>query len=97
MLKKMQISFLLIFQVEYSLENGFVKGMKLEVPNKCNTDTYWVASVLMTCGPLLRLRFDGYEDDNSADFWCDLMTSEIHPIGWCAQNNQILQPPEGKV
>ncbi|XP_063438899.1 scm-like with four MBT domains protein 1 [Mytilus trossulus] len=80
--------------VEYSLESGFVKGMKLEVPNKCNTDTYWVASVLMTCGPLLRLRFDGYEDDNSADFWCDLMTSEIHPIGWCAQNNQILQPPE---
>ncbi|CAC5406656.1 Scm-like with four MBT domains protein 1,Scm-like with four MBT domains protein 2 [Mytilus coruscus] len=80
--------------VEYSLESGFVKGMKLEVPNKCNTDTYWVASVLMTCGPLLRLRFDGYEDDNSSDFWCDLMTSEIHPIGWCAQNNQILQPPE---
>lgn len=80
--------------VESSLENGFVKGMKLEVPNKCNKDTYWVASVLMTCGPLLRLRFDGYEEDSTSDFWCDLMTSEIHPIGWCAQNNQILQPPE---
>ncbi|XP_021367553.1 scm-like with four MBT domains protein 1 isoform X2 [Mizuhopecten yessoensis] len=80
--------------VECSLESGFVKGMKLEVPNKCHTDTYWVASVIMTCGPLLRLRYDGYEEDTSADFWCDLMTSEIHPIGWCAQNNQILQPPE---
>lgn len=80
--------------VECSLESGFVKGMKLEVPNKCHTDTYWVASVIMTCGPLLRLRYDGYEEDTTADFWCDLMTSEIHPIGWCAQNNQILQPPE---
>ncbi|KAK3101257.1 hypothetical protein FSP39_002207 [Pinctada imbricata] len=80
--------------VELSLESGFIKGMKLEVPNKCTEDTYWVASVVMTCGQLLRLRFDGYEDDKSADFWCDLMTSEIHPIGWCAQNNQVLQPPE---
>ncbi|XP_061195549.1 scm-like with four MBT domains protein 1 [Saccostrea echinata] len=80
--------------VEYSLESGFVKGMKLEVPNKCNLGTYWVTSVIMTCGPLLRLRFDGYEEDSSADFWCDLISSEIHPIGWCAQNNQVLQPPE---
>lgn len=80
--------------VEYSLESGFVKGMKLEVPNKCNIGTYWVTSVIMTCGPLLRLRFDGYEEDSSADFWCDLISSEIHPIGWCAQNNQVLQPPE---
>lgn len=82
--------------MEYSLESGFVKGMKLEVPNKCNIGTYWVTSVIMTCGPLLRLRFDGYEEDSSADFWCDLISSEIHPIGWCAQNNQVLQPPEGE-
>lgn len=80
--------------VEYSLQSGFVKGMKLEVPNKCTPGTYWVASVIMTCGPLLRLRYDGYEEDTSADFWCDLSSSEIHSIGWCAQNGQNLQPPE---
>ena len=74
-----------------------MKGMKLEVPNKCNIGTYWVTSVVMTCGQLLRLRFDGYEEDSSADFWCDLISSEIHPIGWCAQNNQVLQPPEGAI
>ena len=85
------------FQVELSQESGFIKGMKLEVPNKGSDDTYWVASVVLTCGQLLRLRYDGYEDDKTADFWCDLMTSEIHPIGWCAQNNQVLQPPEGRV
>ena len=69
--------------------------MKLEVPNKCAPKTYWVASVIMTCGQLLRLRYDGYEEDSSGDFWCDLAPSELHPIGWCAQNGQTLQPPEG--
>ncbi|KAL5013685.1 hypothetical protein ScPMuIL_007955 [Solemya velum] len=80
--------------VEYSLQSGFVKGMKLEVPNKCNPNTYWVASVIITCGPLLRLRFDGYDENSSADFWCDILTSEIHTIGWCAQNGKTLQPPD---
>ncbi|ESO96674.1 hypothetical protein LOTGIDRAFT_60448, partial [Lottia gigantea] len=85
---------ILYLQVECSLQSGFVKGMKLEVPNKTVNDTYWVASVVMTCGQLLRLRYDGYDNDGSSDFWCDLMTSEIHPIGWCSENNHTLQPPE---
>ncbi|XP_023933206.1 scm-like with four MBT domains protein 1 isoform X1 [Lingula anatina] len=80
--------------VECSLQSGFTKGMKLEVANKCNSNTYWVASVVMTCGPLLRLRYDGYDEDSSADFWADVFTSDIHPIGWCAQNSKSLQPPE---
>ena len=69
--------------------------MKLEVPNKSGTDAYWVASIVMTCGPLLRLRYDGYEDDNSADFWCDILKSDVHPIGWCGQHGKSMQPPEG--
>lgn len=71
--------------------------MKLEVANKCNPTTYWVASVVMTCGPLLRLRYDGYGEDSAADFWSDVFTSDIHPIGWCAQNSKNLQPPEGNM
>ena len=69
--------------------------MKLEAPVKGCPGTYWIASVVMTCGQLLRLRYDGYDSDSSADFWCDLMTSEIHPIGWCSENSGVLQPPEG--
>ncbi|KAK6993736.1 scm-like with four MBT domains protein 1 [Biomphalaria glabrata] len=79
--------------VEVSLQSGFSKGMKLEAPNRHDTNTYWVASVVMTCGPLLRLRFEGYKDNSSADFWSDPMTSDIHPIGWCEMNNKTLQPP----
>ncbi|XP_064633870.1 scm-like with four MBT domains protein 1 isoform X2 [Lineus longissimus] len=80
--------------VENSLQSGFLKGMKLEVANKSNVDTYWVASVIMTCGPLLRLRYDGYGEDNVADFWCDVLNADMHPIGWCAANGKRLQPPE---
>lgn len=74
---------------------GFVPGMKLESMDRTSleTDTYWVATVVMASGPLLLLRYDGYEDDRSGDFWCDAASDDLQPIGWCARNNTILIPP----
>ncbi|KAL0962835.1 hypothetical protein UPYG_G00346130 [Umbra pygmaea] len=83
--------------VEISLQSSFQPGMKLEVANKSSPDTYWVATIITTCGQLLLLRFSGYGDDRKADFWCDVMTAELHPVGWCAQNHKTLQPPEDNV
>ncbi|KAJ8006946.1 hypothetical protein DPEC_G00112480 [Dallia pectoralis] len=83
--------------VEISLQSSFQPGMKLEVANKSSPDTYWVATIITTCGQLLLLRFSGYGDDRKADFWCDVMTAELHPVGWCARNNKTLQPPEDNV
>lgn len=83
-------------QVEISLQSSFQPGMKLEVANKSCPDTYWVATIITTCGQLLLLRYSGYGDDRKADFWCDVMTAELHPVGWCTQNNKTLMPPEGK-
>ncbi|XP_030005944.1 scm-like with four MBT domains protein 2 isoform X3 [Sphaeramia orbicularis] len=80
--------------VEISLQSSFQPGMKLEVANKSSPDTYWVATIITTCGQLLLLRFSGYGEDRKADFWCDVMTAELHPVGWCAQNNKTLMPPE---
>uniref|UniRef100_A0AAZ3PWF0 SAM domain-containing protein n=1 Tax=Oncorhynchus tshawytscha TaxID=74940 RepID=A0AAZ3PWF0_ONCTS len=80
--------------VDISLQSSFQPGMKLEVANKSSPDTYWVATIVTTCGQLLLLRFSGYGDDRKADFWCDVMTAELHPVGWCTQNNKTLQPPE---
>uniref|UniRef100_A0AAZ3PNE7 SAM domain-containing protein n=1 Tax=Oncorhynchus tshawytscha TaxID=74940 RepID=A0AAZ3PNE7_ONCTS len=80
--------------VDISLQSSFQPGMKLEVANKSSPDTYWVATIVTTCGQLLLLRFSGYGDDRKADFWCDVMTAELHPVGWCSQNNKTLQPPE---
>uniref|UniRef100_A0A667Z9B3 Scm like with four mbt domains 2 n=1 Tax=Myripristis murdjan TaxID=586833 RepID=A0A667Z9B3_9TELE len=76
------------------LQSSFQPGMKLEVANKSSPDTYWVATIITTCGQLLLLRFSGYGEDRKADFWCDVMTADLHPVGWCAQNNKTLMPPE---
>ncbi|XP_038597078.1 scm-like with four MBT domains protein 2 [Tachyglossus aculeatus] len=80
--------------VEISLQSSFQPGMKLEVANKNNSDTYWVATIITTCGQLLLLRYCGYGDDRRADFWCDVMTADLHPVGWCTQNNKVLMPPD---
>ncbi|XP_044535603.1 scm-like with four MBT domains protein 2 [Gracilinanus agilis] len=80
--------------VEISLQSSFQPGMKLEVANKNNPDTYWVATIITTCGQLLLLRYCGYGEDRKADFWCDVMTADLHPVGWCTQNNKVLLPPD---
>ncbi|NWI33710.1 SMBT2 protein, partial [Sula dactylatra] len=80
--------------VRASLQSSFQPGMKLEVANKSNPDTYWVATIITTCGQLLLLRYCGYGDDRRADFWCDVMTADLHPVGWCTQNNKVLMPPD---
>ena len=84
------------FKVEISIQSNFQPGMKLEVANKNNPDTYWVATVITTCGQLLLLRYCGYGEDRRADFWCDVVIADLHPVGWCTQNNKTLMPPDGE-
>ncbi|XP_004712682.1 scm-like with four MBT domains protein 2 [Echinops telfairi] len=80
--------------VEISIQSNFQPGMKLEVANKNNPDTYWVATIITTCGQLLLLRYCGYGEDRRADFWCDVVIADLHPVGWCTQNNKVLMPPD---
>ncbi|XP_053262701.1 lethal(3)malignant brain tumor-like protein 2 isoform X3 [Podarcis raffonei] len=40
------------------------------------------------------LRYEGFENDSSTDFWVNLGTVDVHPIGWCAVNSKILVPPQ---
>lgn len=83
-------------KVEISIQSNFQPGMKLEVANKNDPDTYWVATVITTCGQLLLLRYCGCGEDRRADFWCDVVTADLHPVGWCTQNNKALTPPDGR-
>ena len=69
--------------------------MKLEVPNQDSSNTYWLATVIAKAGPLILLRYEGYQDDNSADFWTNSQSAEIHPVGWCAKTKHALRPPKG--
>ncbi|XP_044535236.1 lethal(3)malignant brain tumor-like protein 2 [Gracilinanus agilis] len=74
-----------------------VKGMKVEVLNSdavLPSRVYWIASVMQTAGYRVLLRYEGFENDSSHDFWCNLGTVDVHPIGWCAINSKILVPPQ---
>jgi hypothetical protein len=65
----------------------------LEVPNRTDPSTYWIASIVMACGPLLRLRFVGQGEDRTNDFWCDLTKVQVYPLGWCRDHHLRLKPP----
>ncbi|XP_028513995.1 scm-like with four MBT domains protein 2 isoform X2 [Exaiptasia diaphana] len=81
--------------VKDTKESGFKSGMKVEAKDQTSSnDSYWVATIVMVSGPLLLLRFDGYNEDRSGDFWLDASSELLQPIGWCAKTNNILVPPE---
>ncbi|KAK1902107.1 Scm-like with four MBT domains protein 1 [Dissostichus eleginoides] len=82
--------------VDQGLQTGLAPGMKLEVCVRSEADSpYWVANIITTCGQLLLLRYEGYQDDRRADFWCDLMTADLHTLGWSRQHGKTMKAPEG--
>ncbi|XP_056462788.1 scm-like with four MBT domains protein 1 isoform X1 [Gadus chalcogrammus] len=82
--------------VDQGLQTGLAPGMKLEVCVRAEADSpYWVATIITTCGQLLLLRYEGYQDDRRADFWCDIMTADLHPLGWSRQQGKTMRAPEG--
>lgn len=84
-------------QVDQGLQTGLTPGMKLEVCARSEPDSpYWVANIITTCGQLLLLRYEGYQDDRRADFWCDIMTADLHPLGWSRQHGKTMRAPEGE-
>lgn len=82
--------------VELTLQSSIEIGMSLEVPvqkrDNQSEPSYWVASIVMACGPLLRLRYFG-GDDRSLEFWFNLTKEAAHELGWSAKNNKKLDPP----
>ncbi|XP_035732853.1 scm-like with four MBT domains protein 2 isoform X3 [Vespa mandarinia] len=83
--------------VELTLQSGIEIGMALEVPvgktiNESDI-TYWIASIVMACGPLLRLRYFG-GDERTLEFWFNLTKEAAHELGWCTANNKKLEPPD---
>ncbi|XP_066521367.1 lethal(3)malignant brain tumor-like protein 2 isoform X2 [Hoplias malabaricus] len=72
-------------------------GVKVEVQNAHSallTKVYWIATIIQLTGYRALLRYEGFEDDDSYDFWCNLGSAEVHPIGWCAVNGKLLVPPQ---
>ncbi|XP_046327550.2 lethal(3)malignant brain tumor-like protein 3 isoform X2 [Haliotis rufescens] len=70
---------------------AFRVGMKLEAVDKKNVNLICVATVTDTLGEKVLIHFDGWED--SYDYWCDITSPFIHPVGWCQENARALSPP----
>ncbi|XP_032078042.1 lethal(3)malignant brain tumor-like protein 2 [Thamnophis elegans] len=81
----------------YDQWEDVIKGLKVEVLNNdavLPSRVYWIASVVKIAGYKALLRYEGFENDSSHDFWVNLGTMEVHPVGWCAINSKILVPPQ---
>jgi len=75
-------------------------GMKVEVEN---TDmdpgsrvavAYWIATVLKIQGYKAQLRYEGFGQDGAKDFFMNLCSDKVHPVGWCATKGKPLIPPK---
>ena len=80
---------------------NIIVGMKVEVENR-DTENYsgvfsssfWVASVLRISGYHAHLRYEGFGQDGTKDFWMNLCSDKVHPVGWCATKGKPLIPPK---
>ncbi|XP_069169395.1 lethal(3)malignant brain tumor-like protein 3 isoform X2 [Procambarus clarkii] len=70
--------------------NNFRVGMKLEAEDRKNM---WVcvATVADVLDNRVLIHFDGW--DKAFDVWNEVSSPYIHPVGWCAENNIVLHPP----
>ncbi|KAM4021434.1 lethal(3)malignant brain tumor-like protein 2 isoform 2-T4 [Anomaloglossus baeobatrachus] len=72
------------------------EGMKVESLSKdavLPCQVYWISSVVRLAGYRALLQYEGFEDDPTHNYWCNLGAVDLHPIGWCAINSKILVPP----
>uniref|UniRef100_A0A4W5MUC9 Mbt domain containing 1 n=1 Tax=Hucho hucho TaxID=62062 RepID=A0A4W5MUC9_9TELE len=73
------------------------EGVRVEVLNSdtnLSTKVYWIAGIVKLAGFKALLRYEGFDNDTSRDFWCNLCVPEIHPVGWCASSGKPLVPPK---
>uniref|UniRef100_A0A674E7M3 Mbt domain containing 1 n=1 Tax=Salmo trutta TaxID=8032 RepID=A0A674E7M3_SALTR len=71
--------------------HGFRQGMKLEAVDLMDPRLVCVATVTRIVHRLLRIHFDGWEDEY--DQWVDCQSPDLYPVGWCQLTGYQLQPP----
>lgn len=65
--------------------------MKLEAVDLMEPRLVCVATVTRIVHRLLRIHFDGWEDEY--DQWVDCESPDLYPVGWCQLTGYQLQPP----
>lgn len=69
-----------LFNIELP-PNNFTGGMKLECADLMDPRLVCVATIAKVVGRLLKVHFDGWEDEY--DQWLDCESPDMYPVGWC--------------
>ncbi|XP_046610673.1 polycomb protein Sfmbt [Neodiprion virginianus] len=72
-------------------QHGFIEGMRLEAADLMDPRLVCVATITRVIGRLLRVHFDGWEDEY--DQWLDCHSPDIYPVGWCDLVDHKLEGP----
>jgi len=52
-----------------------------------------VGTIADIIGNRIRVHYDGWTDNY--DYWMDMTSTNIHPVGWCKKNGRSLARPSG--
>ena len=74
---------------------GFQIGMRLEAIDRKYPDLSCVVSIADVRKNELLIHIDGRGKRH--DYWCQSDSTDIHPVGWCEENDKELQEPHGKL
>lgn len=72
-------------------ENRFAPRMKIECADLMDPRLVCVATIAKTVGRLLKVHFDGWEDEY--DQWLDAESPDMYPVGWCVLVGHTLEGP----
>ena len=87
----LQINYFFIFSTQEVPQHGFIEGMRLEAADLMDPRLVCVATITRVIGRLLRVHFDGWEDEY--DQWLDCQSPDIYPVGWCDLVDHKLEGP----
>ena len=65
--------------------------MKIECADLMDPRLVCVATVAKVVGRLLKIHFDGWEDEY--DQWLDSLSPDMYPVGWCVLVGHKLEGP----
>ena len=86
---------MVLFSHKENNEHNFKVGMKLECTDLMDPRLVCVSTVSKVVGRLLKVHFDGWEEDY--DQWMDCESVDMYPVGWCELVGHRLEGPRMKI